>query len=272
MLWIYIVLGALALTAALLTFAVGPSGRKHPDRMILSGAYIAHRGLHDLTPDTPENSLPAFAEALKRGIAIETDIHLSSDGRVVVFHDNDLKRMCGTDKKVGELTLDELKRYRLAGTEERIPTLSELLSLVDGKVPLLIEFKSESVKGCVKLCEAADEILKDYKGKYFVQSFNPFAMKWYKKNRAGVCRGQLSCKMEGGFDRKLLERLLLDFVSRPDFVSYAVTDQKSPYRRLSAILGAHQVGWTIRSEEELTEAKKHFKTYIFEGFLPGDIS
>ena len=180
MLWLYITLGAAALLVGLLWFAVAPAKRRHPDRLILSGAYIAHRGLHDLIPGTPENSAAAFTEAVKRGLPIETDIHLSADGRVFVFHDNDLKRMCGADKNAEELTLAELKESRLAKTDERIMSLEELLALVGGKVPLLIEFKSESAKGCDRLCEAANAILRDYEGKYFVQSFNPFILKWYK--------------------------------------------------------------------------------------------
>ena len=271
MLWLYITLGVIALFVGLLWFALSPAKRKHPDRLILSGAYIAHRGLHDLIPGTPENSAAAFTEAVKRGLPIETDIHLSADGRVFVFHDNDLKRMCGEDKNAEELTLEELKEYRLAKTDERIMSLEELLALVGGKVPLLIEFKSESVKGCDKLCDAANAILKDYEGKYFVQSFNPFILKWYKKNRKDVCRGQLSCKMKGSASYFLLGRLLLNFVSRPDFVSYKAEDEKSVFRRLTAVLGAHPVGWTIRSEEELKEARKHFKTYIFEGFMPENV-
>lgn len=268
MLWLYITLGCLALLVALLGFAVAPAKRKHPDRQLLTNMYIAHRGLHDLIPGTPENSAAAFTEAVKHGFAIETDIHLSRDGEVFVFHDNDLKRMCGADSKVEELTLAELKEFRLAGTGERIISLRELLGLVGGAVPLMIEFKSESAKGCNELCRAANEILKDYKGKYFIQSFNPFILKWYRKNRPDICRGQLSCKMKGSVSYFLLGRLLLNFISRPDFVSYQHSDEKSPFRRLTAVLGAHQTGWTIRSEEELAEARKHFKTYIFEGFIP----
>jgi glycerophosphoryl diester phosphodiesterase len=268
MTWLYITLGAIALLIVLLCFAIGPAKRKHPDRKILSGMYIAHRGLHGLTENCPENSAAAFFEAVKRGFAIETDIHLSSDGEVFVFHDNDLKRMCGSGEKVEELTFEKLRQYRLAGTDERIMSLKELLNLVNGAVPLMIEFKSESAKGCDKLCAAANEILKDYKGKYFIQSFNPFILKWYKKNRPDICRGQLSCRMKGSISYFLLGRLLLNFVSRPDFVSYQASDHKVLNRRLTAVLGAHQTGWTIRSEEELNEARKHFKTYIFEGFIP----
>jgi hypothetical protein len=103
-----IVVAALGL---LVLFLVFPAVRRHPDRAIFDGKCIAHRGLHGGAENVPENSLQAFEIAAEKGYPIETDIHVTKDGRVAVFHDDDLKRMCGDERKPEELTLDELKDY-----------------------------------------------------------------------------------------------------------------------------------------------------------------
>ena len=135
---------AIAAFVGIIVFLIFPSNKNQEDRKILKNSFIAHRGLHN--DKFPENSLSAFENAVKNGFAIENDIHLLADGNVVVFHDDNLKRMCGDDKKINELTLEEVKQYRLKGSDEQIPTLKECLDLVDGKVPLLIEFKCNSKK------------------------------------------------------------------------------------------------------------------------------
>ena len=118
---------------------------------------VAHRGLHD--DILPENSIPAFRAALERGFNIEIDVHLSSDGHLVVFHDDNLKRVCGVDKKVAKCTLEELRTMRLKGTENTIPTFDEFLALVDGKVDAVIldRFPAEAITanydGQVKILE-----------------------------------------------------------------------------------------------------------------------
>ena len=256
----------LAILFLLFLFMAMPSLRRHPDRKQLSELYIAHRGLHD--EKIPENSLTAFSEAAARGYAIENDIHITADGEIVVFHDHTLDRMCGVSGKIEEKTLAELKELSLKGTDEKIPTLKECLQTVDGKVPLLIEFKCEPGY-CDKLCRAANEILKDYKGKYFIQSFNPQVPNWYKANRKDVLRGQLAMPYKGkNIVKHLASAYLLNFGARPDFVAY---DEREPKRIsfvVQKLLGALPVGWTFRSQEDLTEKKKLFKSYIFENFIP----
>ncbi len=252
-----------------LLFLVAPAIRRHPDRRVIKGLYIAHRGLHDIDKDTPENSLAAFAAAAARGYAIENDIHVTADGAVVVFHDNNLKRMCGVDVNIEESTLSELRKYTLLDTNEHIPTLKECLDLVDGRVPLLIEFKSQSFENSRKLCEAADEILKDYNGKYFIQSFYPPVLLWYRKNRKEICRGQLSTAFKGEhISKRLLGFLLFNFLSRPDFVSYDINFSNSIMFNTTKLLGALPVGWTFRKQTELDSERKNFKAYIFELFIP----
>lgn len=251
-------------------FLICPSLRRHPDREIMRGLKIAHRGLHSIFEDTPENSLPAFKEAINLGFAIETDIHITRDGEVVIFHDDSLLRMCGVEGRPEDMTLSELKELQLGGTEHKIPTLREVLELVDGSVPLLIEFKTKSPKTCAPLCRAANEILKDYKGKYFMQSFYPPAVMWYRRHRKDILRGQLSSGHfeEKGIHMKALSCLLLNFISRPDFVSYEYKYPKHLSLLACKALGAHIAGWTFTEQKQIDETKNTFSTNIFELFIP----
>lgn len=252
---------------ALILFLIFPSLRKHPDLKHLKGLYIAHRGLHNIAAGIPENSIPAFKAAANRGFAIEIDIHLSSDGQVVVFHDDTAQRVCGVNKKICNMTLSEIKELLLFGTSCHIPTLKECLDEIDGKVPLLIEFKYDG--NSAALCKAANEVLKGYKGKYFVQSFYPQNLYYFRKHRKDICRGQLSCNFKGeALHKKLSSMLLYNFISRPDFISFQHTDKNNFFFRLVVKLGALDVGWTFQSLEQLEKNGEAFSTYIFENFIP----
>ena len=157
---------------------------------------------------------------------------------------------------------------RLAGTDQEIPTLEECLDLVAGQVPLLIEFKCPTSKAA-PLCEAANRILENYTGKYFIQSFYPPVLGWYKKHRKDICRGQLATPFyDDVFHRKLAGALLLNFIGRPDFISYEHTFYRNFFRRLVVKLGAGSLGWTFQTEKNLEARKMDFQGYIFEGFLP----
>lgn len=259
-----IIIGVLLIVFFLLEW---PALRRHKAREDMAGRYIAHRGLHSET--VPENSLAAFAEAIAHGYAIEIDIHLTADGEVVVFHDDTLDRMCGVSGSPERLTLAELKALRLAGSEQTIPTLQECLDLVAGQVPLLIEFKSKPGASCVPLCRAADAILRQYTGTYWIQSFYPFVLTWYRRHHREVCRGQLASAFPGGkIHEVLLGTLIFNVFARPDFVSYDHRHAKNVFRRLNTRLGAFPVGWTIQSQQVLDDCREDFRTYIFEQFIP----
>ena len=264
MLWILFVLLFLFL---LWLFCICPSLRHHPALKDLSGARIAHRGLHDDT--VPENSLTAFRLAVEAGYAIENDIHITADGEIVVFHDDTLDRMCGVSGKPEEYTLAELKELRLAGTEECIPTLAECLAVIDGRVPLLIEFKCRTGDICARLCPAANAVLASYKGVYWIQSFYPFVLSWYRKHQPAVCRGQLATAFVGDkLHMRMLCMLLFNIFARPDFVSYEWKYRTKWNRRICTLLGALPVGWTFRTQEEMDTCKNNFAGFIFEGFHP----
>ncbi len=235
----------------------------------------AHRGLFSNEEGVPENSLAAFKYAIMGGFGIELDLQLTADGEVVVFHDYSLKRMCGEDVKLSSLTLEELRKYTLLDTKYRIPTFREVLELVGGKVPLLVELKGEN--GNTALCKAAAEMLDLYDGAYSVESFNPLLLRWFKKNRPDVARGQLvtnlmKSKTAGNIFRNFaLSAMLTNFISRPDFIA---VDEKC-LRDLSVLIctsmfGAKLFVWTVRKKEHFDINKENGDCSIFEGFNPKD--
>ena len=243
-----------------------------PDTEAFMHHLYAHRGLFDNESDAPENSMKAFKKAVDAGFGIEMDIQLTKDGQMVVFHDWNLKRMCGVEGKVCEYTFEELQQFSLLKSEEKIPLFTEVLKLIDGKVPLIIEIKIHENADVV--CSKADELIREYKGVYCIESFHPFAVKWYKKNRPEVIRGQLSSdfskpgKKEKS-DEKLVHYLLTNFLSRPDFIAYDHLHKKNLSRLLCRYLyGSLSVAWTIKSQKQLDQSRKDFDLFIFEGFLP----
>ena len=236
----------------------------------------AHRGLHDTALGVPENSMAAFGRAVEAGYGIELDIQLSKDKIPVVFHDFTLKRVCGAEGKVSDYTYEELRNFRLSGSEEKIPKLEEVLALVDGRVPLIVEFKIEFTD--LSLCPIADKLLREYKGQYCMESFNPLGVLWYRRNHKEVIRGQLADHFhkEGeyrGLLYFLLQNLLFNFLTKPDFIAYNRKYPKKTSRRLCrGLYGNLGAAWTIRSREELAEAEKYFDIFIFEGFIPTENS
>lgn len=265
-----VILCVVVVIAILYLLAVMPRVMPRP-MYEFKNRYYAHRGLHDNKTDAPENSLKAMRLAVEHGYGIELDVQLTKDEKVVVFHDANLKRVCGVDAKVNSMTYEELQQLRLLNSEEKIPLFSEVLKVIDGKVPLIMEVKM--VNGKTRVCELANEELKHYKGVYCMESFHPFAVQWYRKNRPDVVRGQLAAnfKKEGqkeGFQEWLVHMLLINLLGRPDFVAYSHKSANNISRKLTRMWGATAVAWTIRSQEELDRNRKKFDLFIFEGFLP----
>ena len=228
---------------------------------------IAHRGLHN--DEFPENSLGAFQNAINNGYPIELDVHIISDGTLVVFHDDSLSRMTGKDGYLKNLTKSDLENYHLADTEYTIPTFEDVLTLIDGKVPLLIEVKNTNKVG--ELESALYAKLKEYKGEYAIQAFNPFVLEWFKNNAPEVLRGQLSGYFKGeqlSFLKKLfLKRMTLNKkVSQPHFISYEASTLPNRFVRKYKTLPL--LAWTVRSQEEYLKVIKFCDNIIFEGFEP----
>ena len=143
------------------------------DKSIFTRVNYAHRGLHDIKNGIPENSLAAFRLSAEAGYGTEFDIQLSRDGQVVVFHDDDLRRVCGVDARVDSLDYDELKKLRLLGTDEYIPLFTEVLDVFMGTTaPLIVELKTGRRND--ELCDKAIKNLTGCDGIFCFESFNPF--------------------------------------------------------------------------------------------------
>ncbi|MBE5949837.1 MAG: glycerophosphodiester phosphodiesterase [Lachnospiraceae bacterium] len=249
-----------------------PNTGRREAMKVFGDKYIAHRGLYD-NVQLPENSLPAFLAAAECGYGIELDVRLTKDEKVVVFHDATLLRMCGVARKVSECTYEELRSYALAGSNERILLFGEVLKAVDGKVPLIVEIKaSEKYK---RTAEKVAEVFCGYSGMYCIESFNPLVVRWFRKKRPEVLRGQLSTnyfkdKMgKTPIDRFVMTNLLINFLSRPDFIAYNHEHaEQFSFRLCKRLYNGVCAAWTVRSEAELESAREEFEMIIFDGFVP----
>lgn len=264
--WIVVAVLALLLILALtyFIFLVRPRKTKKVKASLL--CEYAHRGLHGR--NVPENSLLAFELACRAGYGIELDIQLSKDGQVMVFHDFTLVRMTGHSGRVNELDCCELVKLKLAGTEETIPTFSQVLDLVNGRVPLLVELKGETFD--TALCKKAAQLLASYQGEYCIESFNPLLLRDMGKYLPTSMRGILYtnvCKEKRKYDviHICLTLMAFNFLAKPAFVAF---DKK--YRRLlpvkitTGLYKAPKFVWTIKTDGELAEARGYAEKSIFE--------
>ncbi len=269
---IYIIAGGIAaVLIALYLFLIAP-GRipRGIDKSVWTADY-AHRGLHSKDKTVPENSLAAFSLAVSAGYGIEVDIQISADEKVVVFHDDTLLRVCGVDKAVKDCTYEELRTYSLHETKEFIPLLSDVLSLVAGRVPLIVEFKTSNRN--MLLCEKAAELLDAYNGRYVIESFNPAIVRWFRRHRPNVVRGQLAMRLKGYGTLPLHQGLILsgmlaNFAARPHFAAFRHEDSRRLSLRLFRMMGGKLVGWTVRETDDIEYCKHFFDTIIFEYFRP----
>lgn len=255
---------ALLLLLLYLLLFVRPRGRRPSNEALLCD--YAHRGLHGR--GVPENSLRAFELACEAGKGIELDVQLSRDGEVMVFHDYTLIRMTGVDKKLSELDAKELCELSLAESEQKIPTFSEVLSLVDGRVPLLVELKGEDLSS--ELCPKVAAQLSAYSGAYCIESFNPLLIKNIRKQLPDAYRGLLYTnvcreKKSKSALNLLLTAMAFNFLARPDFIAYDKKDRNSFFVRLTTkFYRAPKFVWTIKNQEELALSHKLGENPIFE--------
>lgn len=265
MMWILILL---ILLIGIYLFLIAPRMISKPERSVFMNVHYAHRGLFDNDSDSPENSMRAFQKAVEAGYGIEFDVQLSKDNIPVVFHDDSLKRMCGVEGKVWEYALQELQQLRLANSDQTISTLEQVLSLIAGKVPLIIEYKMDRVD--TKVCELGNAILEKYDGVYCIESFHPFAVRWYREHRPDVMRGQLSQNYARttykGIQYWLMTNLLTNFLTRPDFIAYNCKHAPNLSRRICRIMGALSVAWTVKNRKQYIQVEKDFDLFIFDSF------
>ena len=245
----------------------------HPHWEKLRQFRYAHRGYHN-KPTVPENSMAAFRAALERGWGAELDVHLMKDGNLAVIHDSSLKRTANADVEIEDLTKEDLERYTLEESEERIPLLEDVLALFEGKTPLIIELKPAR-KNHAALSETVAKMLDGYNGDYCIESFDPRVVRWFRFHRPTVCRGQLSenfLRSESNLPwylKFVLTNLLMNFRCRPDFVAYKFDDRRGWSVRLCEyVWKPARVSWTIRKKSDLLQAEQEGRVVIFEQFDP----
>lgn len=168
---------------------------------------IAHRGLYD--DNNPENTLPAFERAIENNYAIETDVQMSKDGVLFCYHDNNALRVCGVDKDVREMTIDEIKKLRPLNKNYEVLTFEEFLNIVNGRTPLLIEIKDQNKRKGIE--KKVVDLLKRYKGEFAVQSFNPFIVRRIQKLAPEFLRGVLTTRVNSVNAPRIVMRFMTKF-------------------------------------------------------------
>ncbi|MFN4272911.1 MAG: glycerophosphodiester phosphodiesterase [Aliihoeflea sp.] len=230
----------------------------------LTARPIAHRGFHDLNKSRWENTLSAFEAAATRGYAIECDVHLSADGVPIVFHDRELDRLCGRPGLLSDLSAAAIAGLKVGGTEDHVPTLREMLNLVGGRVPLVIELKSSEGKDDGLVAAVAKE-LQGYDGKVAIMSFEHRFIRLFGKQAPGLACG-LTAHGRTPADLEAHFSMLAHGI---DFVSFHVADL--PNRFVETIrekLAMPVITWTVRDEWAVDLTSQHADQMTFEGFEP----
>lgn len=255
-------------------FVTMPSLRRHSVLIRILGKRYGHRGLYSVQEGAPENTLAAFRRCTENGFGFEFDVRLTADKKLMIMHDDSTLRMTGKDVKISRTRSDELEKLKVGNTDETIPYFSQVLELVSGKVPLIIELKAENGNHD-ELCRAVDKALEGYSGDYVVESFDPRVVRWYKVNRSHIARGQLTEDFNSrnsdlskplGF---VMYNYLTNFLTRPDFIAMRLPDRKGfTHRVLKRFVGDRVVVWTAGTPQELEECEREGNTVIFENFIP----
>ena len=278
--WYKILLIIIVIIEATFLFLILPGNkRKAIKHDWLYENYIAHRGFFNNELGVVENTKTAFLLAVEKKYNIETDISLTYDNEIVVYHDDNFKRLFNVDKKISDMTLKEIKALKYSNSTDDILEFSEFLKLIDGKTGLLIEFKSQSKKRDIILCEKAMEILKDYKGNYAVQSFHPVLVKYFKKKYPFIPRGQLYMKFNlkeeikrnsgkgfkgclGVFVKWMYNNKLTNCISRPMFIDHRYQD--IDFMAKLSHLFVPMIVFTVDDKDEFENIYSKVDNVIFE--------
>ncbi|MBQ9734467.1 MAG: hypothetical protein IJV95_01285 [Clostridia bacterium] len=231
---------------------------------VLFSRPVAHRGLWG--GNIIENSIPAYENAVSHGYPIEIDVYCTTDGVLMSFHDKSLKRMTGADGFIYEKSFAELNKLSLLNSGQKIPTLDQVLECVDGKVPLLIELKDQPDDSYIEKFVVR---MKKYKGEFAVQAFNPLYINKVKKLAPEFIRGILGTheKVDGTtpFTRFIIRKLPLNFLIKPDFISYNHTALPLKKRKTK---NKFIFAWTLTDQLSADRALSHADNVIFENFIP----
>lgn len=267
--YILYVVGIIIAVYVLSTFC----GRVNKGVQKLRGWSYAHRGLHG--DGAPENSLEAFRRAKRAGYGVELDVHLLKDGNLAVIHDSALLRMTGKEGSVEDLCAEQLHQFRLLDTDETIPLFTDVLDLINGEIPIIVELKTLSDNYEI-LCQKASGILDQYNGLYCVESFDPRCILWFKQHCPDVIRGQLTEDYFAAPASRLplylklpLVMQMFNFITQPDFVAYRFCDRKNISDFIvRKIWRVPSITWTITSTDEYDTAISENRIPIFENILP----
>lgn len=239
-------------------FTAAPSARRVA---FLSAQPFAHRGLHGA--GIPENSRAAFRAAIAAGHGIECDIQPARDGTPFVFHDDDLDRLTDDHGPVAARTPAQLSAIPLRGGDEGIPRLDEVLALVDGRVPLLIEIKAPD-RHVAPLCQSVRHALGGYRGAVAVMSFNPLVARWFHDHAQRIVRGLVVTEEGRKGLRGALTRRLSLARARPDFLAYDIRDLPSRFAGRARAKGLPVLTWTVRSDAQRATAAASADQIIYE--------
>jgi glycerophosphoryl diester phosphodiesterase len=231
---------------------------------------VAHRGLHDLR--LPENSLGAFDAAASKGYAIELDVRLTADKKIVVIHDANTKRMTGVDMTVAASSAKDLSMHPLKNTSYKLPLLTDALTTIGGRVPVIIEIKYPAAARAIGPHLLA--ALATYKGDYAVEAFDPRVLIWLRRHAPHVPRGQNASTLPEypqfpRWYRRLLCSMPLNWLAKPHFIAFDVRDYPRP--SLGFWRGALNIPillWVVSTDEHLALARLERVNIIFESIQP----
>ncbi len=228
------------------------------DMQWLTQTVFCHRGLHN-NKDVPENSRAAFLRAAEQGFGSELDVYLTKDGRLIVHHDATLKRMCGINLSPYRIT-GKLEDYPLLDTKECIPLFSDVLKDLGDKGKLIVEIKTTSRVEAT--CKAVYDALKDFPGKWCIESFNWAITDWWVKHHPEVIIGQLYDTYSFQFYPVKLRKQY----KKMDFLAIPVRKPREDY--FKKIKAEHPekliVMWTIRTADNYKTALDTADNIIFE--------
>lgn len=239
---------------------------------LTSGGPIAHRGLYDDAVAAPPNSLAAFRRAVAHDIPFEFDVQLAADGAVVVVHDSTVALPGGADVVVRDTSSEVLRRVRLGATEERIPTLTEVLETVDGQVPIVVDVRRWRLERSDQLEQQIARVLSTYRGPAAVQSFDPLAVlrlgRLTSNRPVGQASGGLTSR--GGLLALLGKTMLTNALTRPDFVSYELALLPSRWTTFWRRRGIPLLAYPVNAEPDVDRAGRLADNFFFGGFVPSE--
>lgn len=212
---------------------------------------IAHRGVHNI--DVIENTLPAFYKSIDKNYVIELDIHMLTDKTIVVFHDHNLLRLCNDNKVIETLNYKQLSKIKIKG-KYIIPKLEQVLHLINGKVPIIIEVKD--LDNNSRFEEELTKILDNYNGLFAIQSINPFVIDWFHKNRKNYVIGLI-------IFNELNYKILKKYIKKVDFISVNKKYLPFDFNLKNKLV----IGWTIKTFKDLKKYKNLCDNLICENIL-----